>query len=149
MARGGARQGKPGVAHLNRTDLNVAKLPAAAATGQQYGQAGQQLAAQAAVPMGAQPTPTAPGSAGPPTTAAPGVTPGSLGPIDAPSSRPDEPLTTGAPFGAGAGPQMPPPAPDPVLKGLAMLNTLGDRMPPELKQVQAYLQVAQQNQIRP
>jgi hypothetical protein len=147
MARGGARQGKPGTQHLNRTDLNVAKLPATAAPGQTYGQAGQQLAAQSAVPMGQQPT-TTPGAATPPT-AAPGVTPGSLGPLTAPTARPDEPLTAGAPFGAGPNqPPTAPAAPDPVLKGLAILNTLGDRLPPELKQIAQYLNVSQQNQIR-
>lgn len=141
MARGGARQGKPGTQHLNRTDLNVAKLPAVAATGQTYGEAGAQIAAQQQVPMGPQPVPTPEGGGG-------GVLPGSLGPLDAPTARPDEPLTAGAPFGAGPGSLTPPPVPDPVLKGLAILNTLGDRLPAELRQVQAYLQASQQNQIR-
>lgn len=62
------------------------------------------MAAQQAVPMGAQPTPTAPG--GPPSAAGgqagpPPPAPGSLTPLTAPSQRPDEPLTAGAPFGPG------------------------------------------------
>lgn len=138
MARGGARQGKPGVAHLNRTDLNVAKLPVSAAPGQTYGEAGQQQTAQQAVPMGPQPTPATQG-------APPAVTPGSLGPFTAPTSRPDEPLTAGAPFGPGTPPPTPLAPPNPVLSTLATLNSLGRTLPPELKGVQAYLSAAQSN----
>jgi hypothetical protein len=42
-----------------------------------------------------------PGSPGRPATPVP---PGSLGPLDAPSERPDEPLTAGLPIGPGDGP---------------------------------------------
>jgi hypothetical protein len=96
MARGGARQGKPGVAHLNRTDLNVAKLPAAAAPGQTYGQAGEQIAAQQQMPQAPQP------STAPEQQQSEPILPGSLGPLHAPTARPDEPLTAGAPFGPGS-----------------------------------------------
>lgn len=98
MARGGARQGKPGVAHLNRTDLNVAKLPAAAAPGQTYGQAGEQIAAQQQMPQAPQP------STLPQQPEQQPILPGSLGPLTAPTARPNEPLTAGAPFGPGPGP---------------------------------------------
>lgn len=101
MPRGGRRTGTPGASYANRTDLAV---PAAAATGQQYGKASQQLAAQRAMPV-ARPstdrmpmTPT-PGGAQPMG----GPQPGQLTPLDAPSSRPNEPITAGLPVGAGPG----------------------------------------------
>lgn len=65
-----------------------------AATGQTYGKATEQMNAQRAVPMGAPPTETQRPS---------GPMPGSLTPLTAPTERPQEPITTGAPFGAGAG----------------------------------------------
>ena len=65
-----------------------------AARGQTYGKRQEQMEAQRAVPMGrspveapvARPRPAAPGS------------------LTAPTARPDEPITAGAPFGAGPGP---------------------------------------------
>lgn len=66
-----------------------------AAKGQAYGEAGKQLAAQSAVPMGASPMEAAP----------PPPMPGQAGGFDRMTERPDEPLTTGMPFGAGAGPE--------------------------------------------
>jgi hypothetical protein len=82
--------------YSNRSDLrNSAKLPAKAATGQTYGEAGKQLAAQRAVPMAAPPTDVAP------TATQPRVAPGSFGPLDRPTERPNEPVTAGAPFGPG------------------------------------------------
>jgi hypothetical protein len=62
-----------------------------AATGQQYGQAGQQLAAQQAMPIAAQPVP-----------AAPAIPPGAHGPLTRPTERPGEPVSAGAPWGPGA-----------------------------------------------
>lgn len=44
----------------------------------------------------------APGGA--PAQAPPGIDPSGLTPFDAPSERPDEPISAGAPFGAGPGP---------------------------------------------
>jgi hypothetical protein len=63
-----------------------------AATGQTYGEAGKQMAAQRAVPMGAPPT-EAPQIQRP--------VPGTLGALTRPSERPMEPITAGANFGAG------------------------------------------------
>ena len=88
------------MAYGQRTDLN--KMPATAAPGQTYGEAGAQKAAQRAVPMGAS-APSAP----------PSATPGQYGPFDRATERPQEPVTTGNPMGAGAGPEVlpaPPPA---------------------------------------
>jgi len=81
--------------YSNRSDLrNSAKLPA---TGQTYGEAGKQMAAQRAVPMAAPPTDVAPTA----TPQQPRVAPGSMGPLNRPTERPDEPVTAGAPFGPG------------------------------------------------
>jgi hypothetical protein len=106
MPRGGRRTGTPGKAYANRTDLN---LPAQAAAGQQYGKRTQQIAAQRAMPMGRPSTDAVPqGRGGAPSgPAAPpaGPMPGSLMPLDAPTQRPGEPVTTGLPVGAGAGPE--------------------------------------------
>lgn len=81
--------------YKNRTDLQnpAAKIAASAAKGQTYGEAGKQIAAQKAVPMGASPADTVP--------QAPQVQPGQLGALNRPTERPAEPVTAGAPFGPG------------------------------------------------
>lgn len=70
----------------NRSDLRnpAAKLAAKAATGQTYGEAGQQIAAQQAVPMGAAPTDVAA------TTPPPRPVPGNVVDLMAPSERPQD-----------------------------------------------------------
>lgn len=86
MARGGRREAN-GKANPNRTDLNAPKpVPVARFTDQEYGQQAQQVASQQQVPI------TAP--AIPPVT-----------PLDAPTTRPQEPVTHGLPSGPGAGPE--------------------------------------------
>jgi len=82
----------------NRTDLNnpAKKLAVTTAPGQTYGEAGAQRRAQQAVPMGA---PQAPQVAPQQQQRQPlPVTP-----LNAPSERPDEPVTAGNPLGAGPG----------------------------------------------
>jgi hypothetical protein len=88
------------------------KLPIQAATGQPYGVRAEQVAAQRAIPMARPQTDfnaTAPasGGSGAPAAAGPpamsGPLPGQLVPLDAPTLRPDEPVTAGLPFGPGAG----------------------------------------------
>lgn len=120
--RGGARQGTIGQAYGNRTDLN-ASMPVQTATGQDYGQAAAQQAAQRAIPVAAQPVPGAQqGSpaqgAGPlPQPAQPAPTtvneqmaqqqqvyPGELK-WDHPTDYPNEPITSGIPMGEGPGPE--------------------------------------------
>ena len=81
-------------AYGQRTDLNMAPT---AVPGQTYGEAGAQIAAQRAVPMGASAAPATPSA----TPSAPTSTPGQYGPLDRPTERPNEPLTAGAPFGPG------------------------------------------------
>lgn len=81
----------------NRSDLRNRTLAPRAATGQTYGEAGRQMAAQRAVPMGASP-------ADQPMFARPGESGG----LTRPSERPVEPITSGAPFGEGPGPEVMP-----------------------------------------
>lgn len=112
--RGGSRQGTPGQSYSNRTDLQANKLPVTVVPGQQYGQGVAQRDAQRVVPMGAPPSPgvasapspalgTAGGPSGPPQ--APGPLPGQVIPLDAPTQRPNEPITAGMPLGTGPGPE--------------------------------------------
>lgn len=70
----------------NRTDLQnpAAKIAARAATGQTYGEAGQQMAAQRAVPMGQAPTDMV--SAPAPSRPAPG----NVVDLMAPTERPED-----------------------------------------------------------
>ena len=94
--------------YAQRTDLLAPK----AAPGQTYGEAGRQLAAQRAVPMG-NPTPTA---APRPQATAPAA--GSMGPLDRLTERPNEPVTAGNPLGAGPGPEViPQPLPSDLQPG--------------------------------
>lgn len=92
--------------YANRTDLQnpTKKMAVTAATGQTYGEAGAQRAAQQAVPMG--------------TPQAPVIAPGSLGNLDRPTERPLEPVTAGNPLGAGPGADaLVSPLPDTLMAG--------------------------------
>lgn len=98
----------------NRSDLRNpgGKVAKQAATGQTYGEAGRQLAAQSAVPMAAPPT------------EAQRMRPGQLGDLLRPTERPAEPVTAGASFGPGPTPRMefmPARNADPVLDELRAL----------------------------
>jgi hypothetical protein len=103
-ANGGPRQGTPGTPYQNRRDLQTQKPTVA--TGQAYGQASQQLAAQQAVPIaganaGVPPTAQPAPGQGPMQTQAPPAPPD----LYRPTERPDEPVTHGLPVGPGAGPE--------------------------------------------
>jgi hypothetical protein len=80
--------------------------PARAKTGQTYGVAGDQIAAQKALPLPQAPPTPAPG--GPPSAAGGGANPlavlAGLPKLTDPTMRPDEPLTAGLPIGPGPGP---------------------------------------------
>jgi hypothetical protein len=89
MPRGGSRNGKPGASYSNRSDLNA--QPVRTATNQPYGQAGQQQAAQRAIPL--------PTQGGAPVGPQPA-------PLNASTQRPNEPLTAGIPTGPGPGPEV-------------------------------------------
>lgn len=82
-------------------------MPAQAATGQQYGKAGAQLAAQKALPVSRPATDAMPGPrpTGPGRPPVPTAMPGQMTPLDAPTARPNEPITAGLPVGPGAGPE--------------------------------------------
>lgn len=103
MPRGGRRNGRPGKAYGNRSDLSGSKI--AEYTGQQYGQRKAQVDAQKAVPVAPPPTSNVPGAASAAAPAPQGPAPGTLGDLLGPSVRPDEPLTAGLPMGPGPGPQ--------------------------------------------
>lgn len=101
---GGVRQGTPGTPYANRSDLRQAPT---AATGQPYGQAGAQVAAQRAVPLPAAPPPpaAAPGPVGAAGQGAAAAPPGPPPDLYRASERPGEHVMTGLPVGPGAGPE--------------------------------------------
>ena len=84
--------------YANRSDLRDAATRTARFTGQTYGQASEQARSQALVRPGA-----APSSVQAQRMAA-RVAPGQR-PLSRPTERPNEPITAGAPFGAGPGPE--------------------------------------------
>jgi len=71
------------------------ELPISTASNQQYGMRLAQQKAQQAVPMGQSPTTVSPPAQRLRTA------PGTLTPLTAPTSRPNEPITAGADFGPG------------------------------------------------
>jgi hypothetical protein len=80
------------------SDVSYNQSPAMmAARGQTYGKRKEQMDAQRAVPMGRTPSEVQPQQVARPRPAAPGS-------LTAPTARPNEPITAGAPFGAGPGP---------------------------------------------
>jgi len=148
--KGGARDGKPGGGYTNRSDLVQAPR---AATGQTYGEAGRQIAAQKAVPLpAAAPTPT-PGAA----ATSPGPTsPRGPSPIDVlaampglmdPSMRPNEPVTAGLPIGPG---QSPPPTSGDPTEGLLRRMVANGATSPIIFQLLAEAEAAApRNAMRP
>lgn len=95
MSRGGPRQGTPGKAYAERTDM-----------AQNYGpQTGTTTAAAGGIRPAQGPPAAAPTGSPVPNP----VSPDEVLPLDAPTQRPDEPVTAGLPFGPGAGP---PPTPN-------------------------------------
>lgn len=95
-------------AHSARTDGGPAQVMSAAPD-QAYGEQKTQLDAQRVAPMAGQaPLPSAP-SAAPPAGGGPQAPPGAPayggGAFNAPSARPGEPVTSGAPIGPGPGPE--------------------------------------------
>jgi hypothetical protein len=102
-----------------RTDLNMpqARVKRMVAQNQTYGAAGEQLAAQKAVPMGAPPTEVAGRRQALPPL------PGFARPTD----RPTEPITAGAPFGPGMGPVAAGvPVFDPTASALQEIRTIAE-----------------------
>ena len=79
---------------------NSGTQPAKAMTGGQYGENKDMQELQTSAPMSASPTFAATPSMGRPQSAPTGQ---QIVPLDAPTQRPDEPVTTGIDMGAGAG----------------------------------------------
>jgi hypothetical protein len=101
LQRGGRRAGKPATPYANRSDLNSAKsMLNKTAPSEQYGSRAKQEASIAAVPPAPPPASPAPGS--PPA----GAGEAGLPDLFSPTFRPDEPLSHGAPFGPGGGPEI-------------------------------------------
>ena len=119
--RGGARQGTPGTAYGNRTDLN---MPISTVPNQEYGKATQQRQAQSAVPMASSPVTTAPAPTAAPAQRAPLPAPGTLPHLE-PTQRPNEPVTTGIAYGPGAGPEALGPQPTAISNSLMNAARLG------------------------
>lgn len=102
------------------SDINYDQSPAMmAARGQTYGKAKQQMDAQRAVPMGRSPVEAQAAQAQRPR-------PSAAGSFTAPTARPNEPITAGAPFGAGPGP---------AAAGIPMLPPSADNVVEELKAI--------------
>lgn len=170
--RGGARLGQQGQSYSNRSDLNQ---PVRTATGQPYGEAGRQAAAQKVIPLpgqghgmgssrGAGPgdhtysTPAGPGAnpmgggsspvsspVGPGGMGSNAIQPGGLGPLTAPTNRPGEPLTAGLQGGAGPGPEALAPPPNPLVHAVATLNALGKTADPGTARIRAWLNATLNN----
>lgn len=110
---GGARTGTPGTSYANRTDLNQ---PVRVPTGLPYGERQARVQALKAAPIPQQaPVNAAPPPAGPP----PQVTP-----LSAPTQRPNEPVTAGAPIGPGPGTEAIPGGLSPGVSGDPTLEVL-------------------------
>lgn len=107
MPRGGRRSGQVGKPYPNRRDLRTKQAPKAA-QGQPYGEAKQQLDAQRAIPLSRTPAPQGVRPGPPETAAVAGMVGGgsvSVPPLNAPSARPNEPITAGLRTGPGPGPE--------------------------------------------
>jgi len=120
--RGGPRVGTPGTAYANRSDLQATQ-PVRTPPSQTYGDATASQAAQRALPLpGPGASVPSPSAAGPGNTQAPPMAlPGQLGPLNAPTQRPSEPITAGLNSGPGPGPEavgMAQPQEDPTLAQL-------------------------------
>lgn len=119
-ARGGRRQGAPGKAYLNRTDLATNRAP----------QSGTDTAAAGGVRAPAAP-------AAPPT---PYTTPDMVPDLTDPTARPGEPVTHGLSFGPGGGPEAI--GPVPISPDIATIQAAYLAHPtPELRRAIMYLAV--------
>ena len=154
--RGGPRDGVTGRNYANRADLRGAnvvaaqpqnqpgqKMAAQAASGQPYGAASAQMAAQKALPIAnpGTPAPTAPQGQPAPQRAP-------LTPLDAPTTH-GLPLHTGLDKYDGAGSEalIQPTPNDPAAQALSLLNTLGDNVSPQVAYIRTYLATQTKNQM--
>lgn len=117
MPSGGPRTGTPGKRYPNRTDLNTP------APSQQYGQRVAQERAMAAIPLSPPRGPNVGGVGAAPGQPAP-TPPTPVTDLFAPTTRPDEPVTSGANLGPGAGPEAIGGAGDPIALRLRAIYNL-------------------------
>lgn len=104
--RGGARQAQEGKSYANRTDMQM--QPVRVATGQPYGAAKAQEAAQQAVPLpdnAATAAQQIAQAAQQPNPQAGSPVAGMRGSLDRPTEIPQQPITNGIASGPGAGPE--------------------------------------------
>lgn len=138
------RAAKPGPVGSagNRTD-RPSTLPTSAVPSKQYGQKAAELVAQKQVPMasGDLLPGGAPAAPQPPAGQAPPPQPGGMAPLDAPTNRPNEPVTAGASQGPGPG-MSAIQAQDPRLGVAAIMNQLGDKADPATKRIRDIMNAA-------
>ena len=146
--RGGKRQGTPGQAYGQRTDLH-GPLPVVATPGQQYGAAKAQIDSQRAVPMAANPLQSSSQQGSLPLSAPAGPLPGQLGDLTGPTDRPNEHLMTGVDAGAGAGSEIIQPSlpADPTATALGLLNSLGNITSSQVQYIRNFLALQAENNI--
>ena len=159
--RGGARDGVVGRAYANRSDLRGQNVVAAqpqnqpgqkmaiqAASGQAYGAASAQKAAQSAVPIANQPMPMAqaPAPQSAPQGAQQGTPASPVVPLNAPTDH-GMPITHGMDMGPGAGSEamIQPLKPDIAVQALGLLNSLGENVSPQVAMIRNYLQASATN----
>jgi len=128
MARGGRRNGTPGKAYSNRTDLNAPKPAMAKIPGQPYGAQAEQVRSQQAMPVQSAPLPN----------------PDSIPGLMDPTQRPNEPVTAGIAAGPGPGPEAlsTPPGMQAPQPGVDELRALYQAFPfPGIKRLLDYQQM--------
>lgn len=108
---GGTRQGQAGKSYSNRTDLNLDRAPMPGSSGTMPQQ---------------QPAPQGPRM----------ILPDEVPSLDAPTQFPDEPVTSGLPFGEGPNTAPTPPPMNTTMLQAALRRNPGD---PDLQRVAAYL----------
>lgn len=152
--RGGKRDGAVGKAYANRTDLGGAnvvaaqpsnqpgkKMEAQAASGQAYGAAGAQLAAQKALPITNPGQPAPAMQQGQPPVAPPT-------PLDQATDH-GLPLHTGMDIGGGAGSEAMIPSLNQnlTMTALGLLDSLGEDVSPQVSMIKNYLRAQANNGI--
>jgi hypothetical protein len=144
MPRGGRRQGTPGKSYNNRADLRTAHpLPIQTAPGQPYGSQTAQAQSQAAVPLASGQLPDQGAALGDAQSFQPPTVPQ----MGDPSALPGQAVTAG--IGASGPAPGSQPGGDPLLRGVALLNSLGASVSPEVKALRNVVGAQQANAAAP
>ena len=130
MPSGGVRTGRPGVAYPQRSDLTG--NPRSPSTSVHGDVAKREQVVRATPDQPGPPRPTG------------GPMPGQLTSLDAPTERPNEPVTAGLPMGAGPGPEALTPMPV-ADDGLYELRALVARNP-QYRDLARIIALAEENQ---